>query len=125
MSSLLQSSTLGDRKEIWGMLHRLPPLDRLRFLCEYVATIDRHGKSMASARNMPIREAYRCDEADVRVTNAIYLDIILFASDCKANLDAAVNGAGWCGGGGVRADETELSHRPFRARPFGPRPPPQ
>lgn len=88
--SLLITSTREDRQDIRRMLSALEPLDRLRFLCEYVATINKPGM-MASARNMPIAEAYRCDRADARVTDAIYMDLIVMASDRQADLDAAVN----------------------------------
>src|SRR5689334_16023873 len=90
MPSLLHTSTAGDRAEIRSLLNRLTPLDRLRFLCECCAIVDKPGLTV-SARNMPL-DAARCDDgADAWVTRCVYADLILFANCHGLDLDAAVN----------------------------------
>ncbi len=90
MAGLLIQNTAGDRKEIRRMLTALSPMDRLRFLCE-CAVILNNPRAGASARNMPLKEARRCDRADERVTDAIYMDILYMATQYGLDLDAVVN----------------------------------
>lgn len=90
MAGLLVQNTGGDRKEIRRMLHALSPIDRLRFLCECCTRIGQPGV-MASARNMPIREARRDDGADARVTDAVYCDLLYHATQYGVDLDEVVS----------------------------------
>lgn len=90
MSGLLLTSTIGDRKELRALLHRLPPLDRLRFLCECFGHIDAP-HSCPSARNMPLAKARTDSSADAWVTRCVYLDLLMLASQFSLDLDAAAH----------------------------------
>ena len=76
--------TLDDRREIWHLLHRLPPRDRFRFLqfcCLHAylpnsrihptASWFRMGRRIVRAQ----RSGQRADEQDLALTNEIYIDL--------------------------------------------------
>lgn len=89
MAGLLMQNTPGDRQEIRRMLSALSPLDRLAFLCDCCLRLNVPG-TMASARNMPLKAARRCDAADARVTDMVYADLLFAATQHNLDLDAAV-----------------------------------
>lgn len=91
-SSLLVIDTLDDRREIWSLLHRLSPRDRVRFLarcCETVATVHGNGPkpSLFQMRDT-VEQAYRCDRADDRLTNEIYGDLLALGTQWTLDLAA-------------------------------------
>jgi hypothetical protein len=89
MPSLLHASTAGDRREIRSLLSALPPLDRVRFLCECCLFVDAPNVTV-SARNMPLDKARADDAADEWVTRMVYADLIQFANSYRLDLDAAL-----------------------------------
>lgn len=90
--SLLTLDTLDDRREIWILLHRLPPVERVRFVgaaCERVSAAN-GGQGPRPARYRAMLEAARwCDRADVALTNSAYLDLLQLAANWKLDLSVA------------------------------------
>jgi hypothetical protein len=74
-SPLLVIDTLDDRREVWSLLHRLPPRERLcylRWCCAQVSDpVTGNGPTPLIAGET-VRMAYRCDRADTRLTNEVY-----------------------------------------------------
>ena len=91
-ASLLTLDTLDDRREVWHLLHRLSPRRRVSFLawaCER-CTGPRGAKPVASHRMAgTIEQAYRCDGADLRLTNEVYGDLLALAANYRFDLGAA------------------------------------
>jgi hypothetical protein len=90
--SLLTLDTLDDRRELWHLLHRLPPVERVRFVgfaCQRVrAANDGQGPRPARYREL-LDAARRCDHADRALTNAAYLDLLHLAANWKLDLGGA------------------------------------
>jgi hypothetical protein len=87
---LLACETLDDRREIHRMLHRLPPVERVRFLDRVAKRIrvpNSEGLGASWFRmNATIKEAYRCDRADLRLTNEVYADCVGLAVQWDVDL---------------------------------------
>lgn len=77
---LLIIDTLDDRRELHGLLHRLPPRDRIRFLQTCCARVPRGSDRLPVPAVWSMRatvdQAYRDDRADLRLTNEIYADVL-------------------------------------------------
>lgn len=87
---LLAVDTLDDRREIWHLLHKLSPMDRVRWLgtvCRKIRERDGHGPHPSVWRmRETITQAYRSDPWNERLTNEIYGDLIMAASQYQLNL---------------------------------------
>lgn len=71
--------TLDDRREIWHLLHRMPPARRLGYLervCRAVSRPDGTGPRPVPDMRLLARDAERCGRADERLTNAVYVDVV-------------------------------------------------
>ncbi len=72
--------TLSDRRDVWSLLHRLPPASRVAFLadvCQGIRPVA--GRVPAPTPNgfgRLLAEARRCDRADEMLTNAVYADLL-------------------------------------------------
>lgn len=90
--SLLALDTLDDRREIYHLLRRLSPRRRVAFLadcCKQVRakTPNDTGPTPSLLRMGPtIKEAYRCDRANDRLTNMIYFDVLALSSQWHFDL---------------------------------------
>lgn len=91
--SLLQIDTLDDRREIWHLLHRLRPDRRLAFMDWACAQVHAPGgtRPIVSRFRMAavIAESWRCSQADERLTNLLYGDLLLLGSQWGIDLTAA------------------------------------
>lgn len=91
--SILTLDTLCDRKEIWSLLHKLSPHRRVEFLdwcCEQVSGPGKMRPVPSRLRMAEtIRMAYRCDKADLRLTNECYTDCLMLSSQYKLDLGRA------------------------------------
>lgn len=124
-SPLIAIDSKEDRREVWHLLHRLPPADRVHFLvfaCRQVP----QGKGklpVPCVQHMQttLEMAYRCDRADSRLTNECYGDIlVLFAQWGLDALATACELVRW-----VR-DPRHRKEQVHRLRlPSGPRPAPE
>ncbi len=81
--SVLSFDTLDDRREVWHLLHRLPPAGRVAFLagrCRLAAPTPAGAPPRPSYLRMRprVRAAARgCDAADRGLTNEVYADLVL------------------------------------------------
>ena len=97
---ILAIDTLDDRREVWHLLHRLPPARRVAFLadcCRRVPGNARGHRPTPSARMAPtVAAAARCDAADHRLTTLVYTDLLVLSSQWGLDLAAAaVRLEGW------------------------------
>lgn len=86
----LTLDTLDDRRELFHLLHRLPPRARYGYLvrcCEAVKDGLGNGLFPVPSMRRMVDEAGRCGRADDRLTNAVYGDILALAAN--RNLDLA------------------------------------
>jgi hypothetical protein len=91
--SPLLLDTLDDRRELWGLLHRLEPLARVRYLRRVCRAADpaRTGQVPEPVPEMVavmVPEARRCDRGDERLTNACYADVIAVCFQYDVSLPA-------------------------------------
>lgn len=89
--SYLTLDTKDDRREIWSLLHRLPPAARLAYLekcCAAIRGLNRYGNGPVPAPGMRAMadEARRCGRADERLTNSVYLDLLQVAANMGLDL---------------------------------------
>lgn len=92
MSALLRYDTLDDRREAWHLLHRLPPRDRVAFL-RWACTLatGKHGRRPDPVISREsVRQAYRCDRADERLTNECYADYLALVAQWDLDQAAAL-----------------------------------
>lgn len=88
----LTLDTLSDRRDLHGMLHRLPPHARLDFLKSCCQNVPKTNKNrlpvptVSAKLALNLDRAYRSDAEDIKVTNEIYMDIISLLNTW--NLDA-------------------------------------
>jgi hypothetical protein len=83
--------TLDDRRTIWHLLHRLPPSARVRFLrwaCSQVPGI-RGNRPLPQPMPDQVRDAVRCGRGDDRLTNAVYMDVLILSAQWALDLEAA------------------------------------
>lgn len=75
-SPLLVMDTRSDRRDVWELLHRLPPRERTRFIAWACGQVTRPGRPCPVPRydRGLVDLAYRDDSADRRLTNACYSD---------------------------------------------------
>jgi len=74
---MLAYETLDDRREVYGLLARLPPADRVAFLSWCCGRVPGGAKlAPAPAPWLAARAAAarRCDRADARLTAEVYVD---------------------------------------------------
>lgn len=86
----LALDTLDDRREIWHLLHRLPPPARVRFVewaCGQVEGVRGNRPCPMPAGEM-IRDARRCGRGDERLTNSAYMDLLMLACQWGLDMDA-------------------------------------
>ncbi len=81
MSQLLTLDTKEDRREVWHLLHRLPPKVRVRFLewcCKQVPQGPGCHLPVPAIWKMAttLDRAYRSDEEDTRLTNEVFMDVV-------------------------------------------------
>ncbi len=89
--SLLVIDTLDDRREVWHLMHRLPPRERVRFVgwcCARITSEVGHRPCPRYDRGL-LDLAYRDDSADLRVTNSAYSDVLVLAAQWGLDLAAA------------------------------------
>jgi hypothetical protein len=80
---ILAIDTLDDRREVWHLLHRLPPARRVAFLADCCSRVRdcRGNRPVPSARMAPaLAAARRCDRADHRLTTMLYTDLLMLAA---------------------------------------------
>lgn len=91
--SLLQIDTLDDRREIWHLLHRLRPDRRLAFLDWACSVVVAPGgvQPVPSRFRMAatIAAAWRDTDADERLTDMLYGDVLLLGSQWGIDLTSA------------------------------------
>lgn len=88
---LLVLDTHDDRREIWHLLHRLPPPARVRFLawcCSVVPGV-RGNRPLPQPMPEMVRDAMRCDRGDQRLTNSVYWDICVLSAQWGLDLRSA------------------------------------
>lgn len=76
--SILTMDTLDDRRELWHLLHRLPPHNRVAFLhraCRSVSKPNAPCPIPEPAWWNEAREAERCDRADEKLTTETFLSL--------------------------------------------------
>lgn len=83
--TLLAIDTLDDRREVWHLLHRLSPRDRVRFLarcCRRMTDAKGYGPRVSLWRMRGrIDASYRCGKADDGLTNEVYGDLLMLACE--------------------------------------------
>jgi len=84
-SSILRLDTLDDRREVWSLLHRLPPRRRALYLfrCCRVASGDASaGSAVEPGPDIwrEVADAERCDRGDDRLTNNVYALLVAVAN---------------------------------------------
>ena len=88
--TLLQIDTLDDRREIWHLLHRLPPDARLAFMdwaCSLVVAPGNTRPVMSRLRMAAtIAAAWRDNDADEQLTNLLYGDLLVLGSQWGVDL---------------------------------------
>jgi hypothetical protein len=88
--SVVVMDTKDDRRELWSLLHRLPPGARVAFLmrcCSEVRKRDKYSNGpVATGFEEMVREAQRCDRGDDRLTNEVYGQMIILSSQWGLDL---------------------------------------
>lgn len=90
--TILQVDDLDSRREIWHCLHRLSPKRRLAFVawcCDRVTRPGHTRPAVTPASADLVLAAYRCDNADLRLSNECYTDILFMGSQYQLDLVAA------------------------------------
>lgn len=92
-SQLLVLDTKCDRTEVRTLLDKLPPRERVAFLnwaCGQAA--GRQNGSLPEPVSFGygevVKAAYRCDEADARLTRMVYMDILHLFTSYSLDADA-------------------------------------
>ena len=87
----LTLDTLDDRREVYHLLHRLPPARRVAFLADCCGRVTAPGGNRPAAAGFGrlVREAGRCDRGDERLTVAVYTDLLALAAQWRLDLAAA------------------------------------
>lgn len=97
--SLLVIDTRDDRREIWHLLHHLPPRRRAQFLkwcCDQVANDAKGHRPMVRVTREEVQDAVRADDGDHRLTNSVYSLTLILGSQWKLDLvKAAVELESW------------------------------
>lgn len=86
--ALLVMDNVSDRREMWHLLHRMPPRDRVRFLkwaCGQVGGPGVRTRPEPTYERSLIDLAYRDDSADLRVTNLVYYDVWVLVGQWEAD----------------------------------------
>lgn len=91
--SILQIDNLDDRREVYFLLHRLPPDRRLAFMDWCCSRIVAPGGTRPTPSRVRMAEtiaaAWKCSEADERLTGMLYGDFLLLGSQWALDLVAA------------------------------------
>lgn len=87
--------TLDDRREIYHLLHRLPPHKRIRFVdqCCHTAKLGRHHSTIRVSHSSRLLadQARKCDRADQALTMDLYNDLWMLSTHYSFNLDNALS----------------------------------
>lgn len=81
--SLLAVDTLDDRREIWHLLHRLAPWERVRFVdwcCRSVRSFGRGVRPSVHRMLDRIQSSFKDDKSDHALTNMLYADVLFLGS---------------------------------------------
>lgn len=85
--------TLDDRREIWHMLHRIKPMERVKFIEKCCLKVEGPYKGVVFERDkvkdLIAESRYRSD-SDVRLTDVIYLDLLMLVAQWRLNFDWVV-----------------------------------
>lgn len=89
---ILIIDTVDDRREIWHLLHRLPPADRVRFLQAVSALVKPNEVGHLPVPSIwqmqtRIQDAYRSDRDDEWLTNEVYCDTLQILNVWKVHPD--------------------------------------
>lgn len=94
---LLTIDTLDDRREIHTLLSKLEPRTRINFLSWACRQAPQgRGKLPVPAvfqMQTTLRDSYRCDRADERLTNEIYADILSLCANFGVDVMTVANEA--------------------------------
>lgn len=92
---IVAHDNLDDKRELWGLLKRLPPRQRVQFLhwCCIQATVP---STRTQPRVQPATEqraelAMRDDSADTALTYECYFDIFAMANQYELDLDKTLD----------------------------------
>jgi hypothetical protein len=90
-SQLLTIDAKEDRREIWYLLHRLPPPKRVAFLQWACRQVPQNGKGHLPVPSVwkmraTVEQAMRCDKADSVLTNEIYCDLLSLGANFNLDL---------------------------------------
>lgn len=93
--SAISLDTRDDRLEIHRLLHALAPRRRVAFL-KYACTqcpptnMDKLPVPVVSGWVVTLEQAYRCDRADLILTNSIYTDLLQLFATWNLDVSATV-----------------------------------
>lgn len=93
MGLLTQFDNVDDRREIWHLLHKLNPHQRVKFVgyCCQIVTGKLKGVVLdATSMQDTIEESWICERASERLTNILYYDILALACQWKVDLSRVV-----------------------------------
>jgi hypothetical protein len=79
VNQLLVLDSRDDRRELHGLLHRLPPKRRLEFLewcCKQVPPAAKLPVPAVWKMRATVEQAYRCEKANEVLSNEIYCDLL-------------------------------------------------
>lgn len=94
--TVLVIDTLDDRRELWRLLHRLPPSRRIDFLawcCSQVSGPNGNGPTPGAGLLATATAARRDDGADRRLTNEIYMDVMVLGHQWSLDMQTTVRRA--------------------------------
>lgn len=96
-NALLIADTLSDRRDLWHLLHRLPPARRLQFLRWCCVTASRPGENCPTPvpeMRQHVADALGTDQnalhASLRLTNEIYMDLAAIGQQYDFDLNKAM-----------------------------------
>lgn len=83
--------TLDSRRELHRLLSKLPPRDRIKFLEFCCASVPQNEKGhlpvpRVGKMRATVEMAYKCDRASDVLTNEIYCDLLVLATQYKLDL---------------------------------------
>lgn len=80
-----------DRRELFNLIHRLPPAARLAYLhkaCEAVKDGLGNGLFPLPSMRQMVADAERCDRGDERLSNAVWCDLLQLSANRGLDLAA-------------------------------------
>ena len=116
--SYLSLESLDDRREIWHLLHRMPPAARLSYLykcCEAVKDGLGNGLFPLPSMKQMVRDAEHCERGNERLTNAVWTDALQLCANrglCLAavalDLEQVAKGRAGCPAAQLKAVSRKL-----------------